>query len=911
MKPPADGRGNPAPPRPAIQSDITPKTKAKEQTICITNGFKSSDKVCVDIKVSECEAYLKALLPNEACERTQPTEREPTRTYNRVYVDLDGKLPNVSVVEFCQKVEAIRASFMSDLLGSHSIMESCQHGLVDGDEVVNKLSWRITYTHIHGDKETIARWVRTKFYPHAKALLLTTIPLVLTEAGQKSRPDGNLEIDMSVYNKGQRKMRMLFQSKPQQKRPNKLILGNFADTLITYIPTDSVLLRKHEVVDERVPTNTLVEADSDDEAVEGSVVTQTTSSDPYHEPTEDEEETRRLLTEVVSKLAPIRFDYYPNWLRLGFVLYNEGFTAEQFIELSKRSKHYKEKSSPKWIKEKWIHFRKSRLNQATLWKWLSEDNNEAYQTLSQRRKDFWGLMSCMSHAEVGQFFYNMKTDAYIFHEACGWYQLGANNRWDLYDKIPSMLKSDIWNTLKKVAKEHLKMLPKPEPPLDDDEGAKADYKDDMATYKKKVKAIWKFVNAIGTSGFVDGVIAFLPSMYKDDDLPQKMDEQRHLFAFSDKVIDLNTMEVRPIDPMDYICINTGYEYPETRDEDARQEVIDTLRSIFETNEEIEASPDAMGEMTTYALDHIACCLSGNPKYERFYIWTGKGGNGKGVASELVKRSFGGYYHPIPHTVITKTCDKKDAPNPPMAKAKGKRFLQFSEPEASDKLQVGCIKELTGGDEITARDLFKTTIVFKPQWYLFGQTNNIPKLNRGDGGATRRIRILQFLFSFVATPTDKWHKAINVDLKDKITKSPAWRNEFIHLLIEAYRRVVADGLHEPSAVMDASQEYNEDNNPVTAWLRNNFITGLNQADTRFWISATDMLRRFKSDMNNDTMTAEVFKSYMIVCDMEQKNVKHDKPGMIYNIGEECWEEGVVKAGRYWLGIRHKDTPEPPE
>jgi hypothetical protein len=60
-----------------------------------------------------------------------------------------------------------------------------------------------------------------------------------------------------------------------------------------------------------------------------------------------------------------------------------------------------------------------------------------------------------------------------------------------------------------------------------------------------------------------------------------------------------------------------------------------------------------------------------------------------------------------------------------------------------------------------------------------------------------------------------------------------------------------------------------------------------------------------------MTAEVFKSYMIICDMEQKNVKHDKQGMIYNIGDECWEEGVVKAGRYWLGIRHKDTPEPPE
>ena len=887
---------------------VQPATKTKEQTISITNHFFSSDRDCVDIPVSKVEAYLKGIKPNECCERTQPTEKEPTRTYNRVYVDLDGVLPNLSEAEFDEKVASIRAILMGDMLHPHSLMESCKwHCADEKSNIINKLSWRITYPLLHGEKEQIAHFVRTKVLSHLKKLLLTTIPVVSLEAGAKNkknavRPEGSLEIDMSVYNKGQRKMRMMYQSKPSQQRPNRLLLGEFKDTLITYIPSESVLLPKKSVVDERLPVNQIIETamDAMNPTDSSTTITETTSSDPYHEPTEDEEKTKELLLEVIGGLSQLRFDYYPHWLRLGFVLYNENFSLEEFIELSKKSKHYHEHSSPRWIKEKWCHFRKSRLNQSTLWKWLSEDDPELYHELVARRKDFWQLMTCMSHAEVAQFFYNMKTDAYTYHEQCGWYQLGNNNRWELYERVPSMLKSDIWNTLKKVAKEHLQAIPEPEGDSEEE------LAESQKQYKAKVKAIWKFVSAVGTSGFVDGVITFLPSMYKDDDLVKKMDEQRHLLAFQDKVLDLTTMVARDIEPMDYICINTDYCYPEKRYPEAREELIDTLRSIFETAEEIEQFPNSLGQMTRYALEHIATCLSGNNKYERFYIWTGKGGNGKGVLSELVKRCMGQYYHPIPHSVITKQNDKKDAPNPPLAKGKGKRFVQFSEPEAEDKFQVGTVKELTGGDEISVRDMYKSNIIYKPQWSLYGQTNNIPKLNRADGGAGRRIRVIPFVYSFVADPTEPFHKAINLDLKEKIVKSSEWRGEFMWLLIEAYSRIKESGLIEPEKVLEASKEYMEDNNPVGAWLKSNYTIGLDANDNRWWISSSDLLKKYQDDTHHQ-ISAERFKGGMTLCDMEQKKVSHDFQGKVYNDFQECYAEDTRKAGRYWVGIRKLGQP----
>lgn len=894
------------------ETPTRPNPKPREQTICITNEFFKSDRDCIDVPVTKVEAYLKTIKPNECCERTQPTDREPTRAYNRAYIDLDGELIDVTEEEFDAKVNAIRQVLLSDLGHSHSLMESCKYKCPDGaGGLMNKLSWRVTFTKLHGDKAQISTFVKSKIHPQLKKHLLTTIPVVWVPAGEKNkksfkeRPKGALEIDASVYNTGQRKMRMAYQSKPHQSRPNKILLGSFLDTLITYIPPESVLLPKRSatldvLVDaalERTPIQRELEQEGDCEAVaSASVVTQTTTSDPYHEPTEDEERTKEVLRGVIAKLSQFRFDYYPNWIRLGFILYNENFSVEEFIEFSKRSKHWRDSTSDKWIRDKWAKFRRSRLNQATIWRWLLEDNPEEYHAMISNRKDFWHLISCMSHAEVAQFFYNMKTDSYIWHENCGWYQLGEFNKWELYEKVPSMLKADIWNTLKKVAKDHIQSLEEPE---GDGPEAEAEQKQ----HKGKLKAVWKFITACGTSGFVDGVIAFLPAMYRDEDLPVKMDEQRDLLAFSDKVLDLTTMKARPIEPLDYICINTGYPFPEVRHSEAKEELLDTIRSIFETSEAIEEHPDTLGAMTSYVLETIASCLNGNNKYERFYIWTGKGGNGKGVVSELVKRCLGQYYHPIPHTIVTKMSDKKDSACPPLAKAKGKRFLQFSEPEADDRFQVGLIKELTGGDEITARDLYKSTVIYKPQFGTFGQTNNIPKLNRADGGAGRRIRVVPFVHSFVTDPTEPHQKAINLDLKEKIVKNPKWRDEMMWLLMEAYQRLVTRGRFiEHPVVLEASREYMEDNNPVGGWLHTNYTTGLDPKDRRYWIGARDLMMEYQSDTHHQ-IGPERFKGGMILCDVEQSKASHDFTVTKTDSKGDSYEE-TMKAGKYWVGLKRK-------
>jgi len=867
-----------------------------EQTIAISSGLKASDKHYAKVPISQIEAYLKK--HKDCYERTQPIQDEPTRVLNRVYVDIDGEMPHeTSEAAFDTKVDAIKAVFLT--IEGVAIKESCKWKCASDDgSVSNKLSFTIHFQELCGTKKAIAHHVKTEIAPMLKRLLKDTIP-VLTILKKKAgeNHEGSLIIDMSVFNDGQRKMRMLWQTKPLQDRPYKLIAGTVIDTLITYIPTGCETLPEPKSVFEVETSAERATRGNPVVATETSVATTETT-----DPTDDDAVSQGLLMEVLGALGQHRWDYYPDWIRIGFVMFNEGLPLSSYINLSKKSKHWKSTSAD-WITQKWKAFRKDNLSQALLWKWLSEDDMDTYLELSKQRKDFWALIKNPSHAEVARFFFNLKPDAYLFNEKLGWFQLLPSNIWKTYEKQPNGLLSDIWHTFTKVVKEHQMTI---DTSLTDAEKAKE--------VKQLVVALMGFLGKIGNKSFCDGVIAFLPSCYNDEDLDKKMDETRHLVAFQDAVYDLDKMEKRSIQPEDYICLNTGYEYPKKRYPEARKELLDTIRSVFEETKDIEGSQE-MSKKTSHMLKTLAMSLHGRKKYEKFFVWTGSGGNGKGLLSEMLKRVMGDYYHTVPHQVLTKGQDKKDATCPPLAKAKGKRVVMASEPEADDKLQVGAIKEWTGGDVISARDLYRSTVSFVPQFVLFLQTNNIPQLNRPDGGIQRRLEVDRFPFQFVDTVVEPHHKKINIDLKEKIIKSPEWRDEMWHLLLEAYVLLGKEGLKAPADVDEATAGYIDDQNPIKDWLEANYTMGLDKDNKSFHIETT-ALRKQYMDMTKHDISTDRFKASMESLRQTQKKHSHDfkclrwVSEMVNDKWESSWKEGVGRAGKYWCGLKRIKAPMPP-
>lgn len=83
--------------------------------------------------------------------------------------------------------------------------------------------------------------------------------------------------------------------------------------------------------------------------------------------------------------------------------------------------------------------------------------------------------------------------------------------------------------------------------------------------------------------------------------------------------------------------------------------------------------------------------------------------------------------------------------------KGRRIATIQEPEVRDKLNMGLVKNLTGSDTITARQLHKKQDKFKLQCKIFLCCNAIPNIECSDGGTWRRVKIGEFKSKFVKNP----------------------------------------------------------------------------------------------------------------------------------------------------------------
>ena len=835
------------PVRPQTTTKTAPVKKMSVPTVQITRGLNASDKQSDAIPLEVLENYLRG--HTNCYERTNPTEKTTT-DLNRAYVDLDGK------------------GFTYDADMTDAIADALQDFIEEYDDKVcvmvsngqskdgMKMSYRLHFKTIHGTKKAIKHFVLTEVAPKLKDKLKDIIPVLLNEELPNGKP--YLNIDTGVYNPKGRKMRMLYSSKDGENRPMEMLFPcPLEDSLITLIPENSRLLEEPAEPEQpsapaSVHSDPVVVVSNDEGSVMGESVAVENQDD------------LELIAKAMNALAPKRCDNYDDWLRVGIICYNEGLACEVWDTWSQRSKKFKKGECARV----WSGFRKGPLTQATLFKWLKEDNPTVFAELSPQRNDLLRVVKNFNHAEGARLFFNLKPDGYLFNEALGWFQLTPNNTWKLYEKAPSGLLSDVWETLKKMCMDMLPDVAKQE----GEEG------------EANMKAVMGFKRACGNKTYVDGVIAFLPMCYNDNDLPKKMDEQRHLFAFTDKVYDLKEHKVRPIKPSDYISLTTGYAFPKPPNETARKEICEWLDPIWEDE-----------TIKQYAVRSIGDSLFGVRRFEKFFVWTGKGGNGKGLMAEQIKRTLGDYYYPIPNEILTKSADRRNEPNPVLAKARAKRFVQAQEPEASEKLQVGMIKQLTGGDAITYRQLYKDPITYVPQYNLFIQCNEVPMLSKPDGGIQRRLEILEFPFQFVAQPKMAHERQGNPEMKSEIMKNDAWRDEFFWMLVDAFKSIGSLWI-TPDAIKTLSSGYIDDNNPVAGWLAENYERVDDMEDHSCWQVAT-LLRDHYNEHHDKKIAPKPFTAYMNLMKIATKEIS---AGTKRGAGLEK----ATKCEKVWLGLKKK-------
>jgi P4 family phage/plasmid primase-like protien len=555
---------------------------------------------------------------------------------------------------------------------------------------------------------------------------------------------------------------------------------------------------------------------------------------------------------------------YDDWLRNGLICYNERLGLEVWEDMTIRTYPRYKKGSKRDCREKWATFGKEKgrkLTQATWWKWLKQHRPDRYAELMEDRKDFWNLIELINHKDIAKYFWNIHPDAYVWNETLGWFSLLPSNAWKSYENksAPSGLKRHLADTLQDLAMEtkkaELRRYTKLQGSTMDEDKKNALVK----SHKENINKIHKAYQMFGSSEFCNGVISFLPSFYDHQDLEEYMDMNRNVFAFNDGVYDLQTDVFRPIAPSDWVCTTTGYNYPKSSNKEVRKELQKFVYELFENH-----------DVANYLWKVLASCMMGYNRFEEYYTFTGSGGNGKGVIAELLMTAFGNYYISTDVSLFTKPVERRDQPIPALVDARPKRLMMTSEPEADDRLQVGLIKKITGGDPVEARTLHSKHIVkYKPQFSVIFQTNSIPQLSKIDGGITRRMRVIRFPFQFNSGTAPNSREG-NPDIKDKKCKSAEWRDEFVMMLCELHKGVkVLKQLDAPLWVMEATNNYIDDNNPLKLWLDTHYTITNDEND---FIGSTDLKRQFMQDTNREKFPDKTFKDLLGFNNIQWKRKK---------------------------------------
>jgi P4 family phage/plasmid primase-like protien len=175
----------------------------------------------------------------------------------------------------------------------------------------------------------------------------------------------------------------------------------------------------------------------------------------------------------------------------------------------------------------------------------------------------------------------------------------------------------------------------------------------------------------------------------------------------------------------------------------------------------------------------------------------------------------------------------------LARAKGKRFASLQEPSEGEQINCGFMKELSGGDKIMARSLFKEPIEFVPQFKMALLCNHLPLVPSDDGGTWRRIRVVEFTSRFVDNPVEENEFPIDTELSEKLE---TWKEYFMSMLLEYYKLYKSEGITEPVEVLQCTREYKRQNDHLADYIFQNvekkdggFLT-INEAfqDLRVWI-----------------------------------------------------------------------------
>ncbi|MGD9657407.1 MAG: phage/plasmid primase, P4 family, partial [Methylocystis sp.] len=212
-----------------------------------------------------------------------------------------------------------------------------------------------------------------------------------------------------------------------------------------------------------------------------------------------------------------------------------------------------------------------------------------------------------------------------------------------------------------------------------------------------------------------------------------------------------------------------------------------------------------GELKAYLRRVAGYSLTGDTREHALFFAFGTGANGKSVMLSTVSGVLKDYHRSAP--IETFTASNSDRHPTDLAGLRGARLVTAVETEEGRRWAESRIKTLTGGDVVSARFMRQDFFDYRPQFKLLIAGNHKPGLRSVDEAIRRRFHLIPFA---VTIPPDER----DGDLTEKLRAE--WPG-ILQWMISGCLEWQDIGLKQPLAVAEATAQYLEDEDAVSAWI----------------------------------------------------------------------------------------------
>jgi P4 family phage/plasmid primase-like protien len=277
-----------------------------------------------------------------------------------------------------------------------------------------------------------------------------------------------------------------------------------------------------------------------------------------------------------------------------------------------------------------------------------------------------------------------------------------------------------------------------------------------------------------------------------------------LFNCLSGTIDLRTGQIRPHRAGDFITSCAPTEYSPTA---PRKRFDSFLREIFRGNEDLIA----------FVQRWFGYTITGETRAHAIVFHVGEGANGKSKLVEAIENAIGSYATAGPRQLLALRTNGGEAASPEVTKLLGKRMVTLVETNRNAVFDDGLLKNLTGGDRLTARNLYEGYFDWKPTHKLQLFTNYEPRITGQDRGLWRRLYFIEYKASYGLKAEIEQGIAEFLEDGELDKKLAGEAPGILAWLVEGARQWYIQGLNPPPVVLRLKQAYKDRQDVIGRFL----------------------------------------------------------------------------------------------